>query len=80
MTINKRKCKYTLVWKCLYFGSWPFKIYMCCKFLGPYRTHIYVNMFTLDVAVFYTQVVKGTYFFTAIPRGLLNYMKKVILT
>jgi hypothetical protein len=35
---------------------------MCCKFLGPYRPWIHVNMSTLHVAVFSKQAVMGRYF------------------
>jgi hypothetical protein len=41
---------------------------------------IYVDMTTLDVAVFRTQIVRGQYFFAVIARGLLKYAKKVIPT
>jgi hypothetical protein len=80
MAITSKKCKYTLVRKRLYFDLQPFEIDTCCKFLGPYRLRIYVNMSSLDVAVFRTQALKGRYFFLAIATRLLNYAKKVIPT
>jgi hypothetical protein len=66
-----KNCKYTLVRKRLYFDLQPFEINTCCKFLGPKTPRIYVNMSTLPVAVFRTQVVKGKHFFVAITTGVI---------
>jgi hypothetical protein len=66
----------------LCFDLQPFKIDTCCKFLGPHRTWENINISTLDVAVFRTQVgqVKGRHFFIGITIGFLNYAMKVIPT
>jgi hypothetical protein len=55
------------------------KLISVANFLGLQTAH-YVNMPTLDVAVFRTRVVKSSYRFVAIARGLLNYATKVIPT
>jgi hypothetical protein len=56
-----------------------FKIDTCCKFLGSYRLCIYVNMFTLDIAL-HTQIITARHCFVAIAMGLLNFATKVFPT
>jgi hypothetical protein len=71
-----KKCQYALVWRCQYFYLHPIKTDTCCKFLGPGRPHIHVNMSIVVQAVFLTLVVEDRYVFAAVATGFSTTRRK----